>query len=131
MPALKKIFYFLSLIIFFGFLLRKNVFAFSVTITSSPPSVAKLEKFEVVFESELDVSSEYYLKVRIGKESETPNKGQTYNSSTDVWLNDSGSSWTDFPTRTTDSAGNLTTTIEARAKDSIDEGINKLTIRVR
>ena len=101
-----------------------------ITITSSPSSVKKLEEFNIDFSVSLEANTQYYIKVRIGETTSDLNKGETYNEATSTWLSDT-SEWTSFSTITTGAEGNYSSNIKARAKDTAQEGTNKMTIRVR
>jgi len=66
-------------------------------------------------------SSNYYIKCRIGPNSSSLSEGQTYNSQTPEWLNDTDA-WTHMPQITTGSDGNWQGSIQCRVKISaIDE----------
>ncbi len=109
----------------------QKIFAESqITISTSPSSVEKLQEFNVEYSVSLESNQQYYVKVRIGENTSSLTKGETYNETTSTWLQDN-SSWTSFPTITTNASGNFNSTIKARAKDSAQEGSNKLTVRVR
>lgn len=112
------------------FLLSFPVFASSsVIINSYTSSVSRLEEFSVSFTANgLKAKTYYYIKGRIGKEGETPNKGQTYNGS--QWLSDSGVAWSNFPSEESDEEGNFSFTITIRAKETAELGMNRLTIRL-
>ncbi len=126
--ALINLFFFF--LIFF-FIFPSIFLAATITTTSSPSSVAQLEEFDIGFSAqEIEADTDYYLKVRIGKEGTTPTKGETYNPSTSSWLSDS-SAWTGFPTATSNGNGDLSATVRARAKTSAEEGVNQLFIRLR
>lgn len=62
----------------------------------------------------------YFVKCRIGPSSSSLTEGQTYNSTIDTWLSDTGS-WVDMPTVTaTDSSINFS--IQCRIKSNSTEG---------
>lgn len=106
-------------------------FAATISITNSPSSAALLQEFNVSFSaSELDGSSSYYAKVRIGvagSDSNPYDKGETKNG--DSWLGDS-SAWENFPTFTTDSSGVVSGSLTARAKSTASLGDNSLFTRL-
>lgn len=105
--------------------------AVEIVITSSPNSARQLEEFEVGFSAQgLEAGAEYYLKSRIGKEGTVPTKGETYNPETNNWLSDS-TSWTSFPVGVSNGNGDLLAFIRTRPKDSTEEGVNQLTVRLR
>ena len=78
------------------------------------------------------VSSVYFLKCRIGApNSTTLSDGQTYNSQTSKWLEDTGSNgaWIDMPQITTDSTGLWQGNLQCRVKDSANDEAKVLFIR--
>lgn len=118
------IFFFFFCFLFFP----SKVFAYTINI-SFPSSVAKEEEFNVVVSaSDLNPDTSYYLKVRIGKDTSSMNKGETYNNG--MWLSDT-SAWTSFPSQQTDASGSLSYVLKAKTKAAAEEGENKIMARLR
>lgn len=89
------------------------------------------EEFTVYFKVEgFEKNTNYYMKGRVGVASPL-DKGQTYNSNTSSWLNDSGDNWDEFPIFTTNSEGSASAQIKVRAKTSASLGDNAIVVRIR
>lgn len=117
-------------LLFFLFLFPRSPIYAAVTITVSQPasSVAINEEFNTSFNTNgLEADTQYYGKIRLGT-SGTYTKGETKNG--DTWLGDTDS-WTSFPTFTSDSSGNLNSTLVGRAKSTATLGENQLFVRLR
>lgn len=76
-------------------------------------------------------SSVYYFKCRIGPNSSSLSDGQTYNTQTAQWLDDTGSNgaWIDMPQITTDGSGLWQGTLQCRIKDSASDEAKVVFIR--
>ncbi|GEM_PF-5891108 len=128
MNQLIKINSLIFLFILILFAIKTPAYAVTVTITSAPSPVAINEEFNVSFAAtDLEINTQYYGKIRLGTNN-TYTKGETKNG--DTWLGDT-SSWTSFPTFTTDSSGSLNATIIGRAKSTAEVGTNQLFVRLR
>ncbi len=101
-------------------------------ISISAPESAKIgESFILTFDIQaFDSNTQYYTKARLGQEENALNKGQTYNQNSDTWLSDT-SPWLDFPTISTDQAGNFSGTLQARVKNEESVGEYHLSLRLR
>lgn len=73
----------------------------------------------------------YYLKCRIGPNSSSLSDGQTYNSQTSQWLDDTGSTgaWTDMPQITIGSDGSWQGSIQCRIKTTASDETKVIFVR--
>jgi len=92
-------------------------------------SVAVGEDFDVeVVVDNADIGREYFIKVRIGKNTSELNKGETYSES-EGWLGD-GAAWVKFPKFKTNEEGDWSGYIKARVKSGVSSGSYYLEVRL-
>ncbi len=128
MPA-RRIGILIGIILLFAF--PSLVFA-AHNIVNFPSEIRMNQQGTVSFSGTFDLNSQYYAKVRLGKNNSFT-KAETYNPVTSQWLSDSGE-WNSFPVFTTDDSGKLSSepfNLTWRAKDTTEVGINQLSIRIR
>ena len=78
-----------------------------MVIDSAPEEAAVMEEFYLeATGSGFKGGTSYYYKARIGKETAEMNQAQTYNESSDSWLNDTDS-WATFPVVLTETDGSF------------------------
>jgi len=120
---------FITVIFFLIFTISIN--AVEINILNSLESVCRENEFEVGFNifDDLHPLSIYSYKARIGSNSASLNQGQTFNSLTNNWLDDT-SSWTSFPTINLNENGIATSSVKLKTKKSAAIGNNLLIIRV-
>jgi len=108
----------------------KSVNAVEINILDSPESIYRENEFEIGFNifDDLHPRSVYSYKARIGSNSASLNQGQTFNLSTNNWLDDT-SSWISFLTVNLNENGIATSSVKLKTKKSAAIGNNLLIIR--
>lgn len=101
-----------------------------ISLSSSTPIIGDPFILNATLSGAL-AGNNYYIKCRIGPNSSSLSDGQTYNSQTTQWLDDTGSSgsWTDMPQITVGSDGSWQGSFQCRLKNSATDETKLLFVR--
>ncbi len=103
----------------------KPVFATTISTPNDTPSEIQINQTFSFNTALTNVQSgeTYFVKCRLGESSTSLAEGQTYNSTTNTWLSDTGSTgaWVDMPTVTI-SDSSITFSIQCRVKSGVATG---------
>ncbi len=121
----------LTATIFVFLLTAGNAFAAeSLEIVDLPTQIQAGTSFDISVEIAAVPSTSYYIKSRGGAALNNLIKVSTYNSVTKTWLTDT-SSWTKFPTITTDGQGLWQGKLTVKFTNTASNGVSYVLIRLR
>ena len=101
-----------------------------VEIVDFPKEIKAGQEFDLSIELLASPSSSYYIKARAGVVLNDMRKALTFDPNTKTWLTDT-SSWSKFPTITTDGEGFWAGTLKAKMSEGTTLGTNLLLVRMR
>ncbi|HEY4694550.1 MAG TPA: lamin tail domain-containing protein [Candidatus Nanoarchaeia archaeon] len=132
-PLLKKL-WFLQLILLtvttsFYFFTPSAVAADFLKVTA-PSEILPETSFEINLEISASPNTSYFIKARLGKQTNDLRAGQTFNPNQNLWLSDTVS-WDKFPQFQTDSDGYWVGKIQGRSTKTAPLGQNYLAVRIR
>ncbi len=121
--------YFALLLVFAVYVANPAMVAADFLKVISPAEILVDTPFEVNLEISAQPNTSYFVKARLGNETNQLRFGQTLNETKNIWLSDSVS-WQDFPQFSTDSNGAWIGKIHAKSASNAHFGSNYLVIRI-